>query len=763
MLIANKYAILVLGALIGLAVNFTFVGAQSYLLEKTEAIYALYTSTLAGIFLSMVIKRINLKNRKFSGFAGLSSLFFVFALVSLNLQLLPEFWTAIVWFFLSIFGMQFYRWVLSELAIHHLDPARANSYFAYLATSYEIGMLIGVSLLLGLPFEFSPFLMLNLGATLFALITIYIFLQYYPKENLEINFSKKSLPPPQIESFRVQTVFRTLMVIAFALGTIRFSAEYVVRLSLKDELFFFTQIKQITTLYLLVCSVLIIIFSFYTGQFIRKNRTSPIKLLYIQASILLVLTIVSMFHPVLLSFVALEVGRRFAENCFVKPSIQMFSSSLLNHYRNKLNSLLNMYFFVVPGVVTTILFSVTHQSALTSESYIILSIILVSVFVIFWSSGIFKNRFTDLLYAFLRSNHKTASILAVQGLSYFRPENFYARMKEVLVSNPKKLLKKTIILGLAYVDEAKSIDTIIDEFKSDKEEIQLAVIDALKASHRFEAVQFLLKVSTARVPTKSRRARTNATLILASIFGKNSIPVLLNGLDSKNERVVANTLEALSLFKAPELIPYFIKHVESDSPRVRANAAMGLYQYKKTKKYYHDVVREALYRDDIPMARSCIYAIGKLRDSNFTYELEGMFEIGKELDEKTELVLAWALAALDSRTGIERFAKILCQDVSAESLKNVMHFYSQLPESIRYDLVKFVGMRQHQDTSKIINIARHLKHSDFDFHHEIDFFDLVLQQFTPDGNGLLHYIQEYEEFDSDTSDLYTSSEGYEAG
>ena len=132
-------------------------------------------------------------------------------------------------------------------------------------------------------------------------------------------------------------------------------------------------------------------------------------------------------------------------------------------------------------------------------------------------------------------------------------------MNKLLSLSPKKLLRKTIIVSLGYERQNASLETVMNEFQSDKEEIQLAVLDALKVAHQYKATQFMVKIIMAQERSKSLRVRMNATRIVAGIYGRRAIPFLLNGLEDPDPRIVANTLETLSIYKDKALLPYFMK------------------------------------------------------------------------------------------------------------------------------------------------------------------------------------------------------------
>ena len=66
------------------------------------------------------------------------------------------------------------------------------------------------------------------------------------------------------------------------------------------------------------------------------------------------------------------------------------------------------------------------------------------------------------------------------------------------MKKPSDVLRKTIILGLGNLDEQESTEVIFEQFHSEREEIQIAVLDALQTSTRYESIQFLANIMMAR-------------------------------------------------------------------------------------------------------------------------------------------------------------------------------------------------------------------------------------------------------------------------
>jgi len=116
-------------------------------------------------------------------------------------------------------------------------------------------------------------------------------------------------------------------------------------------------------------------------------------------------------------------------------------------------------------------------------------------------------------------------------------------MQSLLEHEPGRFLRKTVIVGLGYSRSDSALNTVIREFRSEREEIQLAVLEALQAFRDYRAIQFLVRVTGAQEASRSLQVRMNAGRVIAGLYGKKAIPFLLNGLEDSEPRIVANVVK----------------------------------------------------------------------------------------------------------------------------------------------------------------------------------------------------------------------------
>jgi hypothetical protein len=725
MLIDNRLAIVILGILLSGEVNLSLISAQAFLLSNTQPLYTIYIALVANLVFSAFLNKFNLRKLKFAYFSGACILVYGLFTFFLTFHFFTQFVQALLWLLLATLGNRFFLWMIGELAIKHLDPARAQSSFSYLTMSDEIGTILAVIFLKTVGAMLNPDQTLYGASILFMAAWGFIALQFFSKRNLEIHFTKKTIDPPHIEKSLFRTFLVTFILLSVGLGLFKLTEDYLIKVVLKENLGSFESIRNMTANYMIIASVLTISISIAVGRFIEQMRLSPIRLMYFQTFSLGLMATLCFFFPFFYLLLGFEVIRRVVQNCFYSPANQMILSSFIGEFRNRLRSLYNLYYYTAVGIVLSLVFSYTQSFTYPQQLKLLLGMIIVSLAFALAMIPKLGRSFSKTMYAFIHSGHKTASIIAVNVLSFLKPKGYGDEMNKLLSLSPKKLLRKTIIVSLGYERQNASLETVMNEFQSDKEEIQLAVLDALKVAHQYKATQFMVKIIMAQERSKSLRVRMNATRIVAGIYGRRAIPFLLNGLEDPDPRIVANTLETLSIYKDKALLPYFMKFSQSENYRVRANALMGLSCFRKTREQYRQTIKGALTGQDLPMISSVLYVIGQMKDSHFKKELESLknSSLGKEAQIKASL--SWAFMRLSDRKGFELMDELFSLPYQEGQPLPSLHFLSQLNREARFDLIQYL-VRKHQNEPEILaNVGNHLRNSIFDFHEEIEYLHLL--------------------------------------
>ena len=110
--------------------------------------------------------------------------------------------------------------------------------------------------------------------------------------------------------------------------------------------------------------------------------------------------------------------------------------------------MLCFYYYSFVGIVLSFLLTFLSARFADNERLVVLSIVLSSLVLGMLALAAVNPRLLNVLNLFIRSESKAASVASVLLLSHIRPPGFTKKMNEMLKGEPKKLLRKNIILGL---------------------------------------------------------------------------------------------------------------------------------------------------------------------------------------------------------------------------------------------------------------------------------------------------------------------------
>ena len=218
-----------------------------------------------------------------------------------------------------------------EVLLRHLNPAVAQSYFAYLGTSYEIGTLVVIMASKLYPGELGPGESMLFIVLLYLMVSALLLLQFVPTKNLEVRYQTgedmgfERDDPASFDKFKGFYAFFGLLVVC--LGAAKVSESYLVTVVLKEELSSYAAIRGVMADYYLVASFLVVLITIGLGRQVQKTHTSPIRLIVFYIASVLTVVLVATWTDVFYAFLALAVVRRVAENSLLNPAVQMVITS----------------------------------------------------------------------------------------------------------------------------------------------------------------------------------------------------------------------------------------------------------------------------------------------------------------------------------------------------------------------------------------------------------------------------------------------------
>jgi hypothetical protein len=164
-----------------------------------------------------------------------------------------------------------------------------------------------------------------------------------------------------------------------------------------------------------------------------------------------------------------------------------------------------------------------------------------------------------------------------------------------------------------------------------------------------------------------------------------------------------------------------MKYVESDVPRIRANALMGLSRYHDTRQIFEDLVRQSFKKADVALVRSLLFVIGQAREKTFRPDILRMYDVPRvRYDPRLVNVFTWSLIRLGDIHGFNLANEILASGDNQHQ-QSFMHFFSLHDAETRYDIIKHFVTQNSSNPDVIRQVGDLLKNSVYDFHEELQY------------------------------------------
>lgn len=652
-----------------------------------ELVFAVVYPVALWFFISFAIRKNEFRNKFVKTFIPVFAclailLCAVIAQVESNINYI------FVWIFMAGLFSELMRWGLYEMLERYVSPSKLGVVFSYQAMAQEFGIVSAVGF-----YALFPHITLggvSLMTTVLAVAIFCILLTFLNPRRLEFHFIARKSKDFKFFDKTYQPIFLSFLLMGLFAGVFRMSQDNLVNDFFKSHTLNQIELQKIISSAMLFGSFLQMAAAFINGRVIEHHRISPIKVIASTWIVHFTIGIIAILSQTLSGHILfMSMSKGLAG--FYYPALNRLSGSF--KYLTGLTFKSNHIFgtIILAGVVF----------AFIPHGQMVLPIVLAIAFgLVLTQLYMLKKKMIPTLEQNIKSEYADESVRAAIGLSYLQPQDYVEKMSDILHDHPPQLLKKQIILGLGYSHDPKSYDVLLEEFRSDKEEIQITVLEALKVAKSYKATRFALDLVLSNRKSLTPRVRLNAAQMIAALYGEKSIPILMLGLKLEDPRQLANVLEALSQFRHPELVEIFKGYTNSTTPRVRANALMGLAQFPTEKEFYKsEIIKtlEAPGMEELGQKISIFYLIGKKRDQEFLETLEKLLEDQlKNLKDYKSLdslslsylqTLSWSLLRLGVKKGRDTFFELLKATYKQPKAMSLLHFMLQLDQNERFDTI----------------------------------------------------------------------------
>ncbi|MBN1494270.1 HEAT repeat domain-containing protein [Candidatus Peregrinibacteria bacterium] len=291
---------------------------------------------------------------------------------------------------------------------------------------------------------------------------------------------------------------------------------------------------------------------------------------------------------------------------------------------------------------------------------------------------------SGMLFVLLKNEHKYTHI-SVKNLLHSNNIPLQLNAIEVLAQKGHKgtadVLTKTlkskqidtkvrikILETLGHMQEKKSLLEIIDNLKSDSANVRSAALKALNKFEKIEKDIINFPFSNHRINEELQKlfaieSDKNTKALIISIIIKinknNLVPFVFELLNSKDNRLIADSIAVCSYFNDINLLHYLLPFLESDDPKIRGNTVVALWQFKHYRAQLLPVLEQLLNSKVKQEKIAGIRVVGEIKA---VYERIRLRNYIQSDDNETRLEAGIALCKMGYNEGVLPIIDMIVSD-----------------------------------------------------------------------------------------------------
>jgi len=279
-----------------------------------------------------------------------------------------------------------------------------------------------------------------------------------------------------------------------------------------------------------------------------------------------------------------------------------------------------------------------------------------------------------------------------------------------------KEVKIQILKVLAKIRSPKALPEILETLENKDDDLKYYALLCLQSYKNLGKHVFSQAFSRYRVINTLRnlfeedqpeRIKSAAIKILANLNASEIIPFLLKLLKSQNDTIRADCIYICGLFRDQNATHYIKPYLDDPSLRVRCNAIIALWQFKKYRAELKKKVDKMLNNSDSKVIRAGIFVAGEI---NLKSEKRRIYKLISSENPKIKLHAAIALTKMGYKLGIDTIVNLLLNEDDLLSNKCKQLIFS-INNKHRDTIFKLLKLK----ISKLIStILKNIKHDEID-------------------------------------------------
>lgn len=326
-----------------------------------------------------------------------------------------------------------------------------------------------------------------------------------------------------------------------------------------------------------------------------------------------------------------------------------------------------------------------------------------------------QNRYTEQSEKNLeKGNTDHTRLNAIEILGQKGHKIDYAKLvKLVQRKSENEDVKLKIIGTLRETKDPKVIPHLITCLHTDNTELRLAVIEALgdfnnlsKQFYKSAFGQFRIQDTLKKLFTEEENEEVRYAIIkvLAHLNPEDIVPFLLKKLKSKDEKIVADCIYICGLFHDYNSITYLEKFLDHKDPKIRANAIIALWQFKKLKTQLTHYLDQLINSKKDSYKSAGIYVIAELQ---LKEKRRDLLKLLKEDDKE----VIFALGMLSENSAIPHLLDYILKN--KKNWKEIEKKIRKFPTKFLNTLMQYLHHEVSHMIHKILKANSHLKPEKF--------------------------------------------------
>lgn len=610
--------LLLLGFFFGACVGLLRAKSYAFFLFHMDAGWSVVVALISEIVLLTVLQNNSQKSLSLR-YSLIGIVFSIFGCVSYFSHSVE--FQAVAFLLFTLILRNFTKSVLFELSIVYLPKSQAQHFSFSSSAAQDFGSLAIVLLSL---FWSSNLTENFIFATFACTLVLFCFLAYNSRKSKLITFENNNelslvLDEPEVSSKNRVLVFYSMMT--FIAGLFYALQEIAWRWNLQELSTDKNQIQLISSLYVILSNMLGAFLSTAIYYKNKRFRVSPFVFIWIFWITSFVAAIGFWLLGNVWSSLILGVSSSVAfRNLFISGNNNLISC-FDNSFRNDFRKIHQVTMYIAPLIPVAFIVFGTGQFDkgvfISRSAYSLITLAIVGVAVSFY----YRDYLTKLMLVYLQSFDKSRRVSAALLAGLIKPKGYSAWLEEVVKSNPKTLLTKTVIESLSFDPNKRNAQIIMTYFKNPKEEIQIAVCQAMARMNLPQSYHFLLDVLTS--PNVPLRVRQTAFEIAFEQYSNQILGSLIYILESASDDAIKMAvLESVSQAKNTSLNSIFIENLSKSDPSTLGFSLIGLYNSSMDSELFDQQVERYLKDPNHVMYGIVCFVLSKLKLNKWAKKIE---------------------------------------------------------------------------------------------------------------------------------------------